>query len=145
MNCELFVWKQSVHPLVTKSTHFYESINLKYSLKKLRTYVHMCSIDFINVQFVIPVSTDFAKKLIDLVAYPKMQSFIKHNTFIDWKMFFYLWWDDSVICKALRYVVAILGKSVCYVNCPGVTLMRGVNALREQRDRLRKRQRWQAI
>lgn len=43
----------------------------------------------------------------------------------------YLRGDDPVVSKALRYVVAMLGKSVGYINRPGLTLMRGVEALRE--------------
>lgn len=43
----------------------------------------------------------------------------------------YLGRDDSVVGKALRYVVAMLGETVCYVNRPRFTLMRGVQSLRE--------------
>lgn len=45
----------------------------------------------------------------------------------------YLGGDDSVVSKALRYVVAMLGEAVCYINRPGVTLMGGVKALRDGR------------
>lgn len=43
----------------------------------------------------------------------------------------YLRGDDPVVSKALRDVVAKLGKSVGYVNRPGLALMGGVEALRE--------------
>lgn len=43
----------------------------------------------------------------------------------------YLRGDDPVVSEALRYVVAMLGKSVGHVNRPGLALMRGVEALRE--------------
>lgn len=42
----------------------------------------------------------------------------------------YLGGDDSVVSKALWYVVAMLGETICYINRPGVTLMRGVKALK---------------
>lgn len=43
----------------------------------------------------------------------------------------YLGGDDSVVGKALRDVVAVLGEAVRYINGPGVALMGRVNALRE--------------
>lgn len=43
----------------------------------------------------------------------------------------YLWGDDPVVGEALRYVVAMLGETVGDVHRPGLTLMWGVEALRE--------------
>lgn len=54
----------------------------------------------------------------------------------------YLGGDDPVVSKALWYVVAMLRKPVGYVNCPGLALMRGVEALRDgtiKRERAGKR------
>lgn len=57
------------------------------------------------------------------------------------KCIWYLRGDDPVVSKALRYIVAMLGKSVGYVHCPGLALMRGVETLREgTKERQRQRE-----
>lgn len=55
----------------------------------------------------------------------------------------YLWGDDPVVGEALRYVVAMLGETVGDVHRPGLTLMWGVEALREVWKRGREKgQKW---
>lgn len=45
------------------------------------------------------------------------------------KLIPYLGWYDSVVCKLLRDIMAMLGKTVCYINSSCVALMRWVKTL----------------